>query len=65
MGFKETKCKYVECIHLVQDREINRCFKRKHQEVINKIVLSWLVSELGYDGEDYVRFTFNLLIFVL
>jgi hypothetical protein len=40
MVFKEAKYKYVECIHLVQDREINRCtpFKRKHLKVINKIV---------------------------
>jgi hypothetical protein len=67
MDFKEAKCKYVECIHLVQDREINSCtlFKRKRQEVINKIALSWLVSELGYDGEVDNRFTFILLTFVL
>jgi len=53
MDFKEVKRKYVECIHLVQDREINHCtlFKRKYQEVINTIVVSWLVSEVGDDGE--------------
>jgi hypothetical protein len=67
MDFTEAKCIYVECIHLVQNREIDRCtfFKRKHQEVINKIALSWLVSELGYDGEVDIRFTFILLTFVL
>jgi hypothetical protein len=64
MDFKEAKCKYVECIHLVQDRKINGCtlFKRKHQEFINKIAVSWLVSKLGYDGEVDIRLTFILLI---
>jgi len=57
----------VECIHLVQDREINRCtlFKGKHQEVINTIAVSWLVSEIGVDGEVDIRLTFILLTFVL
>jgi hypothetical protein len=67
MDFKEAKCKYVECIHLVQDREMNRCtlFKKKHQEVINKKAVSLLVSELGYDGEADIRVTFILLTLVL
>jgi len=67
MDFKEAKCKYVECVHLVQDREINRCtlFKRKYQEVKNTIAVSWPVSEVGYDGEVDIRLTFILLIFYM
>ena len=56
----------MECIHLVQDREINRCtlFKRKHQEIINKIAVSWLVSKRGYDVEEVnIRLTFWLHLF--
>jgi hypothetical protein len=67
MDFNEAKFKYVECTHLVQDREINRCtlFMRKRQESVNKIAVSWLVSELGYDGEVDIRLAFILLTFVL
>ena len=56
----------MECVHPVQDGEINRCtlFKRKHQEVKNAIAVSWPVSEVGYDGEVDIRLTFILLIFV-